>query len=73
MESLSFAQCYLESLKICNNNNKKKKKKNVNGNNLLVRLIYKLRAVGKMMLGSLVPQIWDDSRLVVEIERKENI
>ena len=27
MESLSFAQCYLESLKICNNNNKKKKKK----------------------------------------------
>ena len=56
MESLSFAQCYLESLKICNNNNNKKKK-NVNGNNLLVRLIYKLRAVGKMMLGSLVPQI----------------
>ena len=27
MESLSFAQCYLESLKICNNNNKKKKRK----------------------------------------------
>lgn len=26
-----------------------------------------------MMLGSLVPQIWDDTRLVVEIERKENI
>ena len=27
MESLSFAQCYLESLKICKKNNKKKKRK----------------------------------------------
>lgn len=52
IESLGFAQCYPEFLKICD------KKNNINGNNLLVRLIYKLRAVvGKMMLGSLVPQI----------------
>lgn len=46
----------------------------MNENNLLLRLVYKSRVVvGKTMPGSSVSRIWDDARLGVERESKENI